>query len=75
MLFGCDLRLPCDVLFGLPPDTPSSSEEYIQNLQARFEVMLNFAREQVRLAMEKMKTRYDTRATEHRFNEGDKVWL
>ncbi|KFM57553.1 hypothetical protein X975_18173, partial [Stegodyphus mimosarum] len=33
------------------------------------------ARERVSLATEKMKTRYDTRATNHRFNEGDKVWL
>ncbi|KFM71099.1 hypothetical protein X975_15362, partial [Stegodyphus mimosarum] len=37
--------------------------------------MHNFARERVNLATEKMKTRYDTRATGHRFNEGDKVWL
>ncbi|GFX98093.1 retrovirus-related Pol polyprotein from transposon 412 [Trichonephila clavipes] len=26
MLFGRDLRLPCDLLFGRPPDTPSSPE-------------------------------------------------
>ncbi|KFM71818.1 Apical endosomal glycoprotein, partial [Stegodyphus mimosarum] len=75
MLFGRDLRLPCDLLFGRPPNASSSPEEYIQDLQARFEVMHNFARERVNLATEKMKTRYDTRATGHRFNEGDKVWL
>ncbi|GFX47569.1 retrovirus-related Pol polyprotein from transposon 412 [Trichonephila clavipes] len=33
MLFGRDLRLPCDLLFGRPPDTPSSPEEYVQNLR------------------------------------------
>ncbi|GFX85049.1 retrovirus-related Pol polyprotein from transposon 412 [Trichonephila clavipes] len=33
MLFGRDLRLPCDLLFGSPPDTPSSPEEYVQNLR------------------------------------------
>ncbi|GFU71981.1 retrovirus-related Pol polyprotein from transposon 412 [Trichonephila clavipes] len=26
MLFDRDLRLPCDLLFGRPPDTPSSPE-------------------------------------------------
>ncbi|GFV17973.1 retrovirus-related Pol polyprotein from transposon 412 [Trichonephila clavipes] len=31
--FGRDLRLPCDLLFGRPPDTPSSPEEYVQNLR------------------------------------------
>ncbi|GFY18716.1 retrovirus-related Pol polyprotein from transposon 412 [Trichonephila clavipes] len=45
MLFGRDLRLPCDLLFGRPPDTPSSPEEYVQNLQARFEDVHNLARE------------------------------
>ncbi|GFU22387.1 retrovirus-related Pol polyprotein from transposon 412 [Trichonephila clavipes] len=33
---------PCDLpLFGRPPDTPSSPEEYVQNLQARFEDVHN----------------------------------
>ncbi|KFM64846.1 Retrotransposable element Tf2 protein type 2, partial [Stegodyphus mimosarum] len=75
MLFGRDLRLPCDLLFGRPPDAPSSPEEYIQDLQEQFEVMHNVARERVNLATEKMKTHYNTRATGYRFNEGDRVWL
>ncbi|GFW48863.1 retrovirus-related Pol polyprotein from transposon 412 [Trichonephila clavipes] len=67
MLFGRDLRLP--------PDTPSSPEEYVQNLQARFEDVHNLARERINLRTEKMKTRYDTKATGHQFKEGDKVWF
>ncbi|KFM72206.1 Retrovirus-related Pol polyprotein from transposon 412, partial [Stegodyphus mimosarum] len=35
MLFGRDIRLPCDLLFGRPPDAPSTPEECIQDLQAR----------------------------------------
>ncbi|GFU79097.1 retrovirus-related Pol polyprotein from transposon 412 [Trichonephila clavipes] len=68
-------RLPCDLLFGRPPDTPSSPEEYVQNLQARFEDVHNLARERINLRTEKMKTRYDTKATGHQFKEGDKVWF
>ncbi|GFV20478.1 retrovirus-related Pol polyprotein from transposon 412 [Trichonephila clavipes] len=75
MPFGRDLRLPCDLLFGRPPDTPSSPEEYVQNLQARFEDVHNLARERINLRTEKMKTRYDTKATGHQFKEGDKVWF
>ncbi|GFX23935.1 retrovirus-related Pol polyprotein from transposon 412 [Trichonephila clavipes] len=75
MLFGRDLRIPCDLLFGRPPDTPSSPEEYVQNLQARFEDVHNLARERINLRTEKMKTRYDTKATGHQFKEGDKVWF
>ncbi|GFT17265.1 retrovirus-related Pol polyprotein from transposon 412 [Trichonephila clavipes] len=66
---------PCDLLFGRPPDTPSSPEEYVQNLQARFEDVHNLARERINLRTEKMKTRYDTKATGHQFKEGDKVWF
>ncbi|GFV03757.1 retrovirus-related Pol polyprotein from transposon 412 [Trichonephila clavipes] len=69
MLFGRDLRLPCDLLFGRPPDTPSSPEEYVQNLQARFEDVHNLARERINLRTEKMKTRYDTKATGHQFKK------
>ncbi|GFW34934.1 retrovirus-related Pol polyprotein from transposon 297 [Trichonephila clavipes] len=75
MLFGRNLRLPCDLLFGRPPDTPSSPEEYVQNLQARFEDVHHLARERINLRTEKMKTRYDTKATGHQFKEGDKVWF
>ncbi|GFU97153.1 retrovirus-related Pol polyprotein from transposon 412 [Trichonephila clavipes] len=38
-------------------------EEYVQNLQARFEDVHNLARERINLRTEKMKTRYDTKAT------------
>ncbi|GBM87176.1 hypothetical protein AVEN_78691-1 [Araneus ventricosus] len=33
MLFGRTLRLPCDILFGRPSDTPSSPNEYLNNLE------------------------------------------
>ncbi|KFM62079.1 hypothetical protein X975_25375, partial [Stegodyphus mimosarum] len=63
ILFGRDLRLPCDLLFARLPDASSSPEEYIQDLQTRFEVVHNFAQERVSLTTEKLKTRYDMRAT------------
>ncbi|GFX28125.1 hypothetical protein TNCV_424521 [Trichonephila clavipes] len=75
MLFGCDLRLPADLLFSRPPDAPLAPEEYIEKLQARMEEMHHLARERIGMASEKMKTRYDARATGHDFHEGDKMWL
>ncbi|GFU65995.1 kinectin [Trichonephila clavipes] len=39
------------------------------------EEMHHLARERIDMASEKMKTRYDARATGHDFHEGDKVWL
>ncbi|GFV84435.1 retrovirus-related Pol polyprotein from transposon 412 [Trichonephila clavipes] len=75
ILFGRDLRLPADLLFSRQPDAPLVPEEYIEKLQARMEEMHHLARERIGMASEKMKTRYDARATGHDFHEGDKVWL
>ncbi|GFV04281.1 retrovirus-related Pol polyprotein from transposon 412 [Trichonephila clavipes] len=75
ILFGRDLRLPADLLFSRPPDTPLAPEEYIEKLQALMEEMHNLARERIAMASEMMKTRYDSRTTGHDLHEGDKVWL
>ncbi|GFW03047.1 retrovirus-related Pol polyprotein from transposon 412 [Trichonephila clavipes] len=63
--------LPADLLFSRSPDAPLVPEEYIEKLQARMEEMLHLARERTGMASEKMKTRYDARATGHDFHEGN----
>ncbi|GBM23664.1 hypothetical protein AVEN_117408-1 [Araneus ventricosus] len=73
MLFGRTLRLPCDILCGRPNDTPSSPNEYLNNLEARLGNA--FARERIKLASELMKTCYDSGATDHHFKDGDQVWM
>ncbi|GBM66820.1 hypothetical protein AVEN_153735-1 [Araneus ventricosus] len=75
MLFGRTLRLLCDILFGRPSETPSSPNEYMKNLEARLESVHAFTRERIKLASERMKTRYDSRATDHHFKEGYLVWM
>ncbi|GBN96308.1 hypothetical protein AVEN_26374-1 [Araneus ventricosus] len=75
MLLGRTLRLPCDILFGRPSKTPSSPNEYMKNLEVRLESVHAFARERIKLASERMKTRYDSRATDHHFKEGDLIWM
>ncbi|GBL97393.1 hypothetical protein AVEN_170503-1 [Araneus ventricosus] len=73
MLFGRTQRLSCDILFEQPSETPSSPNEYMKNLEARLQSVHAFARERIKLASERMKTRYDSRATDHHFREGDLV--
>ncbi|GFU82986.1 retrovirus-related Pol polyprotein from transposon 412 [Trichonephila clavipes] len=75
MLFGRDLRLNADLLFSRPPDAPLAPKEYIEKLQARMKEMHHLAWERIGIASEKMKSRYDAKATGHDFHEGDKVWL
>ncbi|GBM95237.1 hypothetical protein AVEN_162463-1 [Araneus ventricosus] len=54
---------------------PYSSNEYLNNLEARLEGVHAFGRKLIKLASERMKTRYDSGATDHHFNEGDQVWM
>ncbi|GFV02920.1 retrovirus-related Pol polyprotein from transposon 412 [Trichonephila clavipes] len=75
MLFGCDLRLPANILFNLPSDAPLAPEEYVEKLQAWIEEMYRLARDRIGMASAKMKTRYDARATGHDFYEGEKALL
>ncbi|GBM64472.1 hypothetical protein AVEN_194231-1 [Araneus ventricosus] len=69
MLFGRTLPMLCDILFGRPSDTPSSPNEYLNSLEARLESVHAFARERIKLASERIKTRYNTGATDHHFEE------
>ncbi|GBM66164.1 hypothetical protein AVEN_68291-1 [Araneus ventricosus] len=47
----------------------------MKNLEARLESVHAFARQRNKLASERMKTRYDSRATDHHFKEGGLVWM
>ncbi|GBM21767.1 hypothetical protein AVEN_29214-1 [Araneus ventricosus] len=47
----------------------------MKNLEAHFESVHAFVREQIKLAREQMETRYDSTATDHHFKEGDLVWM
>ncbi|GFT31063.1 retrovirus-related Pol polyprotein from transposon 412 [Trichonephila clavipes] len=67
--------LVSNLLFSRSRDAPLELEEYTEKLQARMEKMHHLARERIGMASEKMKTRYDARATGLNFHEGDKVWL
>ncbi|GBM75050.1 hypothetical protein AVEN_197418-1 [Araneus ventricosus] len=67
------LRLPCDILFVRPSDTPSSPNEYLNNLEAHLESVHAFARERIKLASERTKTRCYYGATDHHFNVDDQV--
>ncbi|GFU76473.1 retrovirus-related Pol polyprotein from transposon 412 [Trichonephila clavipes] len=72
MLFGRDLRQPTDIVFSRLPGAPLAPEKYIEKLQARMEELHHLARERIAMVSEKMKTRYDARATGHYFTKATK---
>jgi Integrase zinc binding domain/Integrase core domain len=75
LVFGRELRLPCDLEFGTPPGSPESVTVYNQKLDARMEAIHQFARERLRVTSDRMKSRYDRVVTGTTFSVGDKVWL
>jgi hypothetical protein len=75
LLFGREIRLPSDLLFGTPPDKERPTIEHAANLVHHLIGIHNYARQHLRLASNRMKTRYDKLANCVGYHEGDRVWL
>ena len=72
MVFGRELRLPCDLMFGAPPDKEQSMTDYTTHLVERLHDIHHFAREHLKVASDRMKARYDQLANSAGYQEGDK---
>jgi hypothetical protein len=75
MVFGRELRLPCDLLFGAPPEKEQSTTDYVADLVERLHDTHHYARRHLRVASDRIKVRYDRLANSAGFQEGDIVWL
>ena len=74
MQLGRELCLPIDLLLGRPEE-PTPMHSYTEKVQQSLEQVHLFARENLRLASDKMKDYYDLRANIKVFEAGDAVWL
>jgi hypothetical protein len=75
LMFGRELRLPCDLLFGVPPDKELPTTDYATDLVDHLHDIHNYARQHLKLASDRMKTRYDKLAKSAGYHEGNRVWL
>lgn len=75
ILFGKELRLPCDLKFGSPENEQMDVEDYAYRLREKLLAIHEIARERIQLASDRMKARYDVNASNSGFYEGDRVWL
>jgi hypothetical protein len=75
LVFGRELRLPSDLLFGAPPDKEQPTIDHAADLVDRLHNIHNYARKHLRLVSDRMKTRYDRAANCAGYQEGDNVWL
>ena len=75
VLFGRELRLPCDVKFGARPDENVVGEDYVSDLRRRMDEIHERIRANVQDCSDRMKERYDVNAEKGGYREGDLVWL
>ena len=60
LMFGREVNLPLDLLFGKPPNEKVKSvDDYVEMLEKRLENVYEFGRIRTRVASDRMKKRYD----------------
>jgi len=77
LFLGREVRLPVDLLMGLPvEDGPASqtADEYVANLQRQSLAAFELARNHLRANAERRKANYDIRSKGVKFLAGDWVW-
>jgi hypothetical protein len=74
-MFGRELRLPYDLLFGAPPDKERPTTVHAVELVDHLHDIDDYARRHLKLASNWMKTRFDKVANCAGYHEGDWVWL
>jgi hypothetical protein len=75
LVFGRELQLPCDLLFGTPPNKEKPTTDYAASLVDLLHDIHQYARQHLKFASDRMKTRYDKLANYAGYQEGDRVWL
>ncbi|KAL5018859.1 hypothetical protein ScPMuIL_004581, partial [Solemya velum] len=73
MMFGREINLPIDLVFGRPEKELQNSEtEYACDLEENLTIIRDFAR--LQLSSDAMKKNYDHKVIHNQYNKGDLVW-
>ena len=75
LVFGREIRLPGDLMFGSPETQSQEPKNYSSQLENQLRGMNHLVRGRLKIASDKMKTGYDIRSNCVGFQEGDQVWL
>jgi len=65
--------LPCDLEFGAPPQPPQEVKQFTQELKDRLKQIHELVRENLEIASDQMKARYDICADDFKFEPHNKV--
>jgi hypothetical protein len=75
LVLGRELWLLCDLLFGAPQDKERPTTDHAADLVDHLHDIHNYARQHLKLASHRMKTRYYKLANCGGYHKGDGVWL
>jgi hypothetical protein len=70
LVFGLELRLPCDLLFGAPPDKERPTTDHTAELVDHLLDIHDYVRRHLKLDSDRMKTRHDKLAHCAGYHEG-----
>ncbi|CAK1592973.1 unnamed protein product [Parnassius mnemosyne] len=73
--FWRELRLPADLITGIPPDVLRSITDYANDLRNKMNDIYEHVRQSGQQTSEKVKTRYDRKMNNIGFDEDSLVWL
>jgi transposase InsO family protein len=75
LVFGRELRLSFDLLFGVPPDKERATTDYAADLLDYLHDIHKYASQHLKLASDRMKTRFDKLVKFACYEEDERVWL
>ena len=75
LMFGRQVRMPVDVMYGSPNDEEASPAEHVANLKKRLESAYQRVRDQMGQKLDRQKEYYDKKIHGQPFKQGDLVWL
>ena len=79
LMFGREIELPIDLIFGSYPDSIETDEksenDYLKDLRKGLWDIHDVAREKMKHASDRQKRQYDTRVHSRQYRVGDAVWI
>lgn len=76
MMFGREINLPVDLMFGKTPENNElGTHEYVRELENKISVIHEFARFHMNVSSDTMKRGYDHKIYFKLYNRGDPVWF
>ena len=75
LMFGREVRLPVELMFGGTPAPGETHTDYVTHLRERLEGAYRVVRENLHGAVQHQKQHYDRKTTGGRYQVGDPVWL